>query len=204
MSSEGINCPQCGGNLPLTFRFAKQVLCQYCGATLFLDDQAVKYAGKQAVLTEIPSLLRLGFPFRYRKKQFTPVGKIRYRHSIGFWEEWWAVDQTGKGFWLSVDEGDFAFENSVLLNETVPRFEAIYIGQKLRLLDQNWQVTEKNVGECEGFQGELPEQIKIGEKIPYVHLSAPRAKLLTLEYDENKVNAYLGEWIDPFDIKADV
>ncbi len=203
--SKTINCPQCGNELPLAFRHAKLTVCTYCDSTIFLEDEAVRLAGKQSVLSEIPSLLQLGTPFTYRKTQFSPVGKIRYAYELGFWEEWWALGNDGRGFWISIDEGDFAFEKPIELNTLdVPTLKDLSLGQQLKLFGDEWQVTEIGTGKCEGYEGDLPEIIHIGEEVPYVHLSGMTGQLITLEYVDETIHAYKGEWVDPFDIKRAV
>ncbi len=215
--SDTINCPQCGNELPIRFRHAKLTVCTHCDSTLFLEDQSVKLAGKQSVLTEMPSLLQLGASFQYRTTSFVPVGRVRYTHDVGYWEEWWVIDNAGEGFWVSIDEGDFAFEKPVIIEQDkLPALAHFALGKEISLWDNDWQVTEINVGKCEGFKGELPKQLRINEEIPFVHLSGQAGELITLEYHnhdtkhENKhdihpihnVEAYQGEWIDPFEIKS--
>ncbi|MEZ5479329.1 MAG: DUF4178 domain-containing protein [Thiolinea sp.] len=75
----------------------------------------------------------------------------------------------------------------------------------MRILERDWQVTELNQASCEGFRGELPELITQGEQFDYAHLSGPEAALLTLEYTADaSVQAYLGKWVDPFEIRVDI
>ena len=198
-----INCPQCGNQLPLNFQFAKLTVCTSCGSTLFLEDEAIRLAGKQSVLSDIPALLELGTPFQYKKRVFTPVGKVRYRHKIGFWEEWWAVDNGGRGFWVSVDEGDFAFETPLDIDASeLPARADVKLGKTIHLYDIDWLVTEIGEGQCEGFMGELPEIVNPGDSIPYAHLSDSHGQLLTLEYYSQTTRAYKGEWVDPYEIKS--
>ncbi|MEE9352306.1 MAG: DUF4178 domain-containing protein [Thiotrichaceae bacterium] len=205
--SKDINCPQCGNQLPIKFRYAKLTVCAHCGSTLFLEDQSVKLAGKQAELAEMPSLLQLGASFQYRTTSFVPIGMVRYAHDIGFWEEWWVIDNSGRGSWVSVDEGDFAFEKPLEIEQSeMPTLTNLSLGKKISLWNDSWQVTEIDVGKCMGFKGELPKIAHINEKIPFVHLSGDTGQLITLEYlkhdDKQTIEAFQGEWIDPFEIKS--
>lgn len=201
MHSETINCPQCGNTLPLKFKHAKLTVCTHCDSTLFLADDAVKFAGKQSMLSDAPALLQLHENFTYKQRSFMPVGKIRYAHDIGYWEEWWVIDNAGKGFWVSIDEGDFAFEDPITLDKPAPTLNETQLGRHYNFLAQQWQVTEINTGICEGFIGELPELIKKGETVPFIHLSGKNRELMTLEYVFNTVRAFKGQWVDPFEIK---
>ena len=199
-----INCPQCGNELPITFRYTKLTVCPYCNSTLFLEDDAVRLAGEQSVLTDMPSLLQLGGSFQYRTTAFTPIGLIRYSHTVGYWEEWWVTDNTGRSFWVSVDEGDFSFEKPIDIQQKneIPALADLAPGKHISLWDSNWQVTEIGSGKCEGYKGELPKIIHIGDEVPFAHLSATNGQLITLEYLEDQIDVFRGEWIDPFEIKV--
>ncbi len=197
-----LNCPQCGAELPLSFRFAKLVVCPHCGSTIFLEDDAARLAGERSALVELPSLVQLKVPFRYRHASYLPVGHIRYRHAFGYWDEWWLLDDGGQGVWLSVDEGDYAFEHLLPL-ETSPDFRRLKLDDELKLNDREWHITELDKACCEGFEGELPEVVRVGETFLYAHLSGRDGELMTLEYLGNSVRAYAGKWVDPFDVRRE-
>jgi hypothetical protein len=114
------------------------------------------------------------------------------------------LDNSGSGVWMSVDEGDFAFEHPHQLQGSIPRANQLRLDQTVNIMGKDWKVTELGRATCEGFRGELPEMIEAGEQFDYVHLSAQDAALMTLEYSSpREISAYLGKWVDPFAIKAD-
>jgi DNA-directed RNA polymerase subunit RPC12/RpoP len=198
------HCPQCGTPLPSHFRHSKLVVCESCGSTIFLEDDAVRLAGKASVLADLPSLLQMHVPFRYQGKTYTPVGQVRYRYQGGFWDEWWVLDAGGEGRWVSVDEGDFAFEVPIHWPSPFPDIREAQVGKPVKRGVQVWEITEKNVCSCEGVRGELPERILPGERMGYLHLSANNGVLVTLEYPlEGEPVAYQGQWVDPFEIVVD-
>lgn len=196
------NCPQCGNLLPVSFRHSKLAVCEHCGSTIFLEDEAVHLAGKAAVLAEMPSLLQLRVPFVYGGQTYLPVGHIRYRYSGGFWDEWWVLDGQGAGHWVSVDEGDFAFEIPMRWELPFPDLRDAQVGQAVKRGNHTWEITEKNLCSCEGIRGELPERILPGERMGYLHLSGKYGELVTLEYplQVGEPCAYQGRWVDPFAI----
>ena len=198
MHSTNINCPQCGDALPLKFRHSKLVVCASCSSSIFLEDDAVRLAGKQSVLPEVPSLLQLQQPFSYRSHSYLPVGHVRYQYDNGFWDEWWVFDNKGEGTWVSVDEGEFAFEKPSKAPNNVS-FDDLTLDRKIN----NWLVTERGHASCDGFEGELPEIINVGDSFDYAHLSKANGELLTLEFSDRGVKAYKGKWVDPFDITVD-
>ena len=197
------HCPQCGNALPLAFRFTKLTICEQCSSTVFLEDDGTRLAGKSATLTDLPSLIHLKQPFSYHDDYFLPVGHIRYNYGYGYWDEWWILDSVGEGCWLSIDEGDFAFERPQPLPEKPISRDTLQLGKTIHLLDQAWQITEVAQATCEGFRGELPEIIAQGEQFDYAHLSGTKGELLTLEYHESQIQGFLGRWVDPFEIKVE-
>lgn len=200
MSTSSLQCPQCGSQLPNLFRHAKLTVCEQCDSTIFLEDEAAKLVGTQSVLTEMPSLIQLKQPFTYQKSSYLPVGHIRFSYGFGYWDEWWLLDNASQGRWMSIDEGDFAFEQPEKITRDLPGFERLKLGQTIRVAEKDWQVTELGKATCEGFRGELPEVLAIGDTFFYAHLSGPKSALLTLEYHGKAISAYLGRWVDPFEI----
>ena len=198
MYQNNINCPQCGSALALNFRHSKLRACEHCGSTIFLEDDAVEFAGKQSVLSKEASLVQLQQPFRYKKQSYLPVGHVRYQYEDGFWDEWWVINNAGEGLWVTVDEGDFAFERQVTTPENIS-FNHFQLGDEMR----GWIVTERGHAVCDGFEGELPELVYQGERFDYVHLSKPGGQLFSLEFFEKKTKAFEGNWADPFEIQVE-
>jgi len=194
------SCPSCGGNIDLKFRYTKLMTCPHCGNALLLEDQALKLRGQSAVMADYPALLQLNQWFSYKKVDYLPVGQVRFEYSHGFWDEWWVVDSKGEGGWISIDEGDIAFERPFTLVENL-MFPDIVLGETIRIADAQWLVTERDQATCVALQGELPEILREGEQMSYAHLSGGANQLLTVELTERGLLAYKGKWIDPFEIK---
>ena len=192
------NCPQCGYLLSIHFKFSKLVKCYSCGSSIFLEDDSAKLIGKSSTLSAEPSLIKLHSPFRYEGKSYLPLGKIRYSYGRGFWEEWFLKDDENQEFWLSIDEGDFSLEQKRSFSYKFKSIDTLVIGN----VYGGYIVEEKGFGECVGFEGELPENIEIGEKHYYAHLSKGNGILATVESFDNKVVTYMGRWIDPFKIEV--
>lgn len=195
------HCPNCGGRLPRRFRYSKIAACDYCNSILRLEGADATILGHQAALAHYPSLFDLGKTYRYRSLVFEPVGMARFRYSAGYWEEWWVITQAGKGRWISVDEGDFALEESATPDTGIPPYAKLQIGTRLRLLQRDWVVTERDSAQFVGIRGEFPEALPADRRFDYVHLSAPGSHLITLEFDPGAPpKVFRGTWVDPFAI----
>ncbi|MGR9043941.1 MAG: DUF4178 domain-containing protein [Gammaproteobacteria bacterium] len=178
------------------------IVCDGCGCSLLLEDDVVRYIGKRSVLTDYPSIFRLGGHYRYRHLAFTVQGRIQFDYGDGYWDEWWAISDSGEGKWISTDEGDIAIEAPITVTGSLPDYEAVRIGDHVSIGRQSLLVTEKNSCVCNGLEGQLPEVIFTGDRHRYLHCSGPGGLLITLEYVEDGIHLYKGLWVDPFDIKV--
>lgn len=192
-----INCPQCGDIMPIHFSYSKLAQCSSCGSHIFLEDEGVRLAGEQSVLSLEPSLVELNKSFAYGSKVYRAIGHIRYGAGQNIWDEWYIVDRNSNGYWLSIDDGDYILEKEIKF--TLP----IYSFKELKL-DKNidgWIVSELDEGKCLGFEGELPELVEVGEVHHYAHLSQKDGRMLTVEIFSKTKKLYSGRWLDPYDIR---
>ena len=196
-----LSCPSCGAEVPSALAHSKLAVCGHCHTTLFLEDQAVKHAGVKSVLTEEPSIFHLGGWYRYKTWTFAPLGRVRFDYGYGYWDEWWLLRDTGDGRWMSVDEGDIAFEVDLAVKK-VPDLTALSVGQSVSLDTLHLRVTEKQNAVCVGMEGELPEVNFPGDEHDYVHFSGPRGLLVTGEHFKGETRFYKGAWVDPFEVVA--
>lgn len=200
-TSKTFACPSCGAELEARLRSTKLVACTYCDSNVFLEDDAVRLAGSQGVMADYPSLLQMHQSFRYRTWQFMPIGRARFDYGQGFWDEWWVMGNDGEGRWLSVDEGDFALEETVEVEKTPSAFELVP-GRSITIDGEDLFITEKGRATCIGIRGELPEALDVGDSYIYFHLSGSGGLLYTLEIDRGRAAFHRGHWIDPFQIEA--
>jgi len=200
-----LECSSCGASIGLKEKFSKFFVCEYCGSAIFIEDDAIKNAGKMSKVIDVPSLINLGYTYTYRNFSFTPIGMVSYDYGRGFWDEFYVSDNEGKYHWVSVDEGDIAIEEPVKEQLNISQFNSIKIGDTLSLYKNEIEipllVTEKNSCRCIGAKGELPFPVTMEEKYNYLDLSGPGGTIYTIEYTEDGTDVYYGKWIDPYDIK---
>ena len=200
-TSRSFICPNCGAELEARLQTTKLIACAYCDSNVFLEDDAVKLAGKQGVMADYPSLVQMHGNYRYRNWQFMAVGRARFDYGQGFWDEWWVMGGEGEGRWLSVDEGDFALEEPIEIEKTPSAFELVP-GRSVTIAGESLVVTEQGRATCIGVQGELPEALSVGDSYTYFHLSGVGGRLYTLEIDRGRAACHRGEWMSPFEIEA--
>lgn len=196
-----LSCPQCGTAQAPRFRAAKMVTCPSCGTTLFLKDEAVCRAGEQGVLHELPAPIKLGEDFRHGPIRLTPLGFLRYDYGPGTWDEFWCIDPKGDGIWLSVDEGE------MVLQAPIPQVNApkpsphLLLGHLISFQGLDWQVQELGKATLIGWRGELPFAATLGETHRYLNC-ARGERLLSAELHEDGARWFLGQWLDPYDIRV--
>jgi hypothetical protein len=153
--------------------------------------------GESSSLSPEPSLLKLHDPILLHKKNYTPLGKVRYSYGRGFWEEWFLKGEENREYWLSIDEGDFVLQQKVQMPLPFTSPHGLSVGEQYG----EFLVTEIGEGRCVGFEGELPMELNIGREHHYLHLSRGGGNLVTVEFTEGVDAIFKGEWIDPLEIK---
>jgi len=179
------------------FKWTKLIQCNSCKSTIFLDDEGARLIGERSSLSPEPSLIKLHDPIVISKKNYIPLGKIRYSYGRGFWEEWFLKGEDSREYWLSIDEGDFVLEHRVEISLPFKSPHVVKVGREYG----EFFVSEIGRGTCVGFEGELPLEIRIGKEHGYIHLSRGAGKLVTVEFTDGIDHVFSGEWIDPLTIK---
>lgn len=195
------SCPNCGAQVAEMLTIARVQACEYCGTTLVQNDSVLEAAGSAGQMFEAPALFTLGQTCRIGARRFTPLGVIQYYYGRGVWDEYWGQDGDGNPVWVSVDEGDVAWQ--VALDQAPAgganlfKLNAMAIHNGL-----DYTATEVNSASCRGFRGQLPEAVEIGETHMFVNMTTTRGMLLSGErWGAGQEAWYAGEWIDPFEVR---
>ena len=194
------NCGNCGAELPARLSHARMVTCDHCGTTSVLRDKVFEVAGSGGEMLDTPSLVRLGEDILVKGIRLTPVGHARFSYGRGWWDEYWCMDGTESGTWLSADEGDYALELN-LLSEHWPKNPRMTIGAKVPLMGSMYTVTEAETATCLAVRGEFPEELDVGEAHLYFDLTGPGGRMATYEKWDGGEGWSIGEWVDPWDVK---
>lgn len=197
-------CPACGA--PVVFQSAASIfaVCEFCQSTLVRHDQALEDIGKMAALVEDRSPLQLGAEGSYRGVHFALIGRIQIKYSQGIWNEWHLMFDDQRNGWLSEAAGEYLLTFAQYVDEVLPKFEALQIGQRLVLTSQAWTVSNIEQAECVAGQGELPFKVGAGYPVAAVDLrngnnsgTNSGANFATLDYSETPPLLFVGEAV-PF------
>ena len=192
------NCPNCGGELRASLRFAKVVACDHCDSMVMLEDDALRLAGKQGVMADMPSLLSLLETFTYRGTKYTPIGHVRFEYAHGYWDEWWTLTPDD-AVWISVDEGDIAIEKPITLSNEIDPAE-LRLGNFVAIEHAQFMVSEEGEAVCQAVRGEIPEALAPGDRYDYWDLSGSEGAIVTIERQDGVFSAHRGVWINPYEV----
>lgn len=188
------SCPSCGA--PVVFQSAGSVfaVCGYCQSTLFRHDDALEDLGKMAPLAEDRSPLQLGSEGKYKGVHFALIGRLQLRYSQGLWNEWHLLFDDMRTGWLSEAGGEYVLTFAQPVQEPLPAFADLTIGQRLTLAGESWTVSNLEEAICVAGEGELPFRVGAGYPVPAADLRNP-AHFATLDYSETPPLLFSGEAI---------
>lgn len=175
--------------------------CEHCGTTSVLKDGVFRKAGHGGELHPGPSLVDIGTEIRADALTLMPVGQAQFDYGRGLWDEFWCIDGTGEGWWLSADEGDYALERALPRDDWPPSFKP-RLGAHARLRDRDFIVTEAETATCRAVRGEFPEELTVGETHLYFDLASRDGGIATYERWDGGEGWTLGVWLDPWKVVA--
>lgn len=186
------SCPSCGA--PVVFQSASSIfaVCAYCLSTLVRHDQALEDVGKMAALVEDRSPLQLGAEGSYKGVHFALIGRIQIKYSQGIWNEWHLLFDDMRTGWLSEAGGEYVLTFARHVDEALPPFADLKIGQRFVLASQTWTVSNIENAECVAGQGELPFKVGAGYPVAAVDLRNG-TNFATLDYSETPPLLFVGE-----------
>ncbi|PWK57987.1 DUF4178 domain-containing protein [Roseicyclus mahoneyensis] len=204
MTSDPVSCPNCGYGFDGLRRSTRMFDCPSCDTTLFREGDALAPIGNHGEMHETPMLIGIGDTVEAIGSRWTVLGHVRYDYGRGFWDEMWAETPDGAGAWLSIDEGDVVIQRSLAPAAVRAGLAGeLRLGVQVRIEGEVYTVTEMDEATATAFRGELPERIELGERHRFVNASGGDGTLLSGEVWDGGETWFVGEWLDPFEIKVE-
>ena len=110
MSDTHVTCPNCGYGFDNLRKSTRMFDCPSCDTTLFREVDALKPLGNNGEMHDFPMLFGLHDTVTADGKNFLITGHARYDYGRGTWDEMYGEDGSGKGAWISIDEGDVVIQ----------------------------------------------------------------------------------------------
>lgn len=199
---QALKCPSCGAPLPVSNRFVRMVACHYCNSTCEITDQGLSIAGQTAKLIPLPTRFAVGQSGTVRGRPFRIVGRVRYAHEDGQWDEWFLEMADGSPAWLEEDEGEITLSRVERLRDAVPPFDQVRVGSQLSVNGHSFFVTERCRARIAGAEGQLYFRAVPDRPVQFVDGNLG-GRVGFLEFTEDSIEFGIGEPLERHEIKLD-
>lgn len=195
-------CPSCGAEVVFRSATSAMAVCEYCRSTLLREGDAVRDAGKMAVVLEDYSPIRITTSGMYAGKAFGVVGRIQLRYDDGFWNEWYILFDDGSAGWLSDASGQYAVTLDSGEAEDAPPFGQIVPGGQYAWEGVSYTASDIRTARCTAGEGELPFQVGPGWEARVVDYRQG-VRFLTLDFSEgSRPRRYVGKAVGLGDLRC--
>lgn len=183
-------CPSCGAPIEIKNRFSKIAVCSYCGTHLKVGENSLADAGKHPKLAEFPSIFSLGAKGTILGKPFSVLGRMRYKYSGGYFDEWF-IEYDGAPSWFAEDEGTYTLYTDSFDTVDFPPIESVRAGQNITVGDKKMMIKERGRAVVEGGEGELYYYVEPGTEVVYMD-AVSEGKKVSIEYTEDEIEIFTG------------
>jgi len=202
MTGSAPTCPNCGYGFEGLRKSTRMHDCPSCGTTLFRETDALAPIGDHGDMHDVAMLLGLGDTVALGQRRYDIIGHARFDYGRGWWDEMWAVSGDD-GAWISIDEGDVVIQRAIP-DDLVPRWtEPPVLGATFTFDGDDYRVTEQDAATCIAIRGEFPELMQVGDKHQFCNATGPGGSLLSGEFWDGGRTWFVGDWLDPFEIKVE-
>lgn len=194
-------CPGCGA--PVEFRSAQSThaVCRYCQSTVVRQGDTLARIGKMAELFDDFSPLQLFAAGRIQGHGFTIIGRLQYKYEGGHWTEWIAALDDDRVGVLAEDNGAFVFALPYQLKREAPTAATLRVGLTTAIDGRPFTVSSNQQVSLVSAQGELPKLPVLGQGFAVVELRNEQGLVLSLEYQREAPEAYLGRSVQLADLQ---
>lgn len=195
-------CPSCGAEVVFRSATSAMAVCEYCRSTLLREGEAVRDAGKMAVVLEDYSPIRITTSGMYAGQAFGVVGRIQLRYEDGFWDEWYILFDDGSAGWLSDASGQYAVTLDTGLADDAPPFGQIVPGGQYAWDSTTFTASDLRTARCTAGEGELPFLVGSGWQAKVADYRQG-VRFLTLDYSEGpQPRRYVGKAVQLDDLRC--
>ena len=158
------SCPSCGAETFFKSALSLFVVCSYCRSSLFKSDEELSVLGKVATLAEDNSPLQLRSEGQFNGNVFSVIGRVRWKWSDGFWNEWCLQLKGGKLGWLAEAQGEFLLTKEVPNTDSVISSDQWQIKKPIVLGQKSFFISDLKHAVVHTTEGELPFRAHPGDK----------------------------------------
>jgi hypothetical protein len=184
-------CPSCGAINALRNPGIVVVVCDSCRTVLYREEDILRQ-GAESVVGTPRSSVRTGARGQLGDRRIEVLGRLRFDHGRGFWDEWFILDEHGGVGWLVEDERSFTLEARAPDSPAIGVDDAV--GTLVDYDGSQWEIRETGVARLDGIEGQVDRALIPDGMYRYADLAEVRGKRrLLVEFDDDGTpEAYLG------------
>lgn len=196
------DCPNCGALVESYSATAVTLVCAHCSRMLVFKGKGlgrhIVDSGRDSVLSEDFSPLKIGTEGVFAERKFTLVGRLQVHTDADVWNRWYALFDDGLTGWLSEAGNWYAMtcEASGRVKGLPKTFESVRAGfSSLELEGKIFTVSDIRTirYNSSGALGELPFNMTAKKAVGKVCNFRSGNLFLTLDYTASPITAYLGQ-----------
>lgn len=197
-----MSCQNCGAALEIENQFIRSITCEFCGTSYMISGGSqLNMQGQGVSLADYPSRLSVGMRGIIKGREFTVLGRIRYRYDAGFWEEWQINWQDGSPpDWIEEDEGLWTLYTGGRVRAALPPYDEVSVGSNVSINNQSVFITEKRRGSVLGSEGQFASVFPISGEFGYI-TGTDGERRVSVNYWQNEIELSLGTEIAHNDIQ---
>jgi hypothetical protein len=189
-----MQCKNCGAALEVENQFIRTVTCRFCGTNYLVSgSDTLDVQGQSVTLADYPSRLKVGMQGKIRGRDFTVLGRIRYRYDEGFWEEWQIAWGDGAPpDWLEEDEGYWTLYRRERVKGAVLPYDQVRVGASVKLNNREVFVTEKRRAKVAGSEGQFASVFPLIGTFGYIQGGA-NDQSVSINYWDDEIELSIGD-----------
>jgi len=195
------NCPNCGALVGTGVPGLPVVTCGSCHSLLSKAGDALSKVGEAGQVPFDVSPIQIGTRLTVGGARGEIVGRERWSHSSGFWNEWLLQFPNGDAFWVAEESGQYMIMTQVdlpartatQLAELMKGFNAP-IGKEVQVAKQKYTVADVKRIRCVAVEGSLPNVIGADVMRRSLDLRTRDKEVLTFQVDENGKSLWRGAY----------
>ncbi len=192
-------CSSCGAPIQVKNRFSRVIVCPYCDTHHRVSVEGLDPSGKHPKLAQFPSMFEVNPTGEILGRPFTALGRLRYRYSGGFFDEWF-IEYDGAPAWFAEDEGAYTLFTELVEAVDIPEnLLSLKPGQNIMLGERRVMIKERGEATIEGGEGELMHYIEPGTPVKYLD-GIWNGQKTSIELSEDELELFIGKVLMKRDI----
>lgn len=199
------NCPNCGALIGTGTPGLPVVTCGSCHSLLSKAGDTLSKVGEAGRVPFDVSPLQIGTRLTVggaaNGQRGEIVGRERWAHSGGFWNEWLLQFPNGDAFWVAEESGLYMIMKEVeLTTRTANQLAELMkgfsppIGKEVQVAKEKYTVADVKRVRCVAVEGSLPHIISADISRRSLDLRTRNKEVLTFQSDETGQSLWRGAY----------